>query len=397
MSTDNKSNKYITEELLDESLKKKLRFSADKVSWDDLNSEVASAIKSGTVAPGTYNDEELRNRIVELEEKSIVKGATINQVDTTLLDSDLTYAYNEALKVENKADKDSLKLYREKSVPIYEADVDPGLQDKLNTMASGVANIQGDFKYNATMVDDIANLKNSVASLTNDKLNVDTANTSFRKKDIQISLADVDTSISVPISKISTMAGLSNEYITEDDLENYRKKTDAIGEDDLDQTLLKTIKDAKAATEGTAAQIVNVYNEEIQAVERGWVNTVYGQLNAPSTTENPSAEYKLKYITPYSLQHNAVNYCGTLATTGDYSMASTISWLYEAVMHGSSSWYDAGTTKTIYGLDAIKSKIDSLNNSISSLNSSISSLQSSVKSIETRLTALESNKDNTTT
>lgn len=377
-------NKYITEDLLDESLKEKLKL--DGVKWDDLDSEIVSAIKSGTAAPGTYNDEELRKRIAAIEDKAVVKGGIINKVDTALLDDNLAYAYNEALKVKDKADKVSLDSYREKTVPIYEADVDPGLQDKINTMASGVANIQGEFKYNSSMVEDIASLKNSVASLANDKLNANVANSSFRKKDIQITLSDVDASISVPISKIGTMTGLSNGYITESDLDNYRKKTDAIEEDDLDQTLLKTIKDAKAATEGTAAQIVNVYNEEIQAKERQWVCEVYGQLNAPSSTETPTSEYKIKYVTPYSLQHNAVNYCGTLTTTGEYSLASAISWLYETVMHGATDWYDAGQTKTIYGLDKIKSSIDSLN-------SSISSLQDSIQSIERRLTALENKSD----
>ena len=122
-----------------------------------------------------------------------------------------------------------------------------------------------------------------------------------------------------------------------------------IGENDMDSSLLKIIKDSKAAAEGVEAQIENVYQSKIQAGERQWISGVYGQLNAPSITENPNNDYKLKYITPYSFQHNAVVYCGTLTTTGDYSMASALSWLYETVMHGTNNWYDAGNIKSIYG------------------------------------------------
>lgn len=357
------SGKFITKELLDESLIDNIHFKDKKIEWDSLSPDIVNMIKSSTSTPGSYNDNELRNRIINLENGNIKAGNVFNKnvdkVNVSLLDSNLKNSYNESLKVKDKADISYVdNTFRKKSVPIIENDFDNNLKTKVNTIASNVTNIQGDYKYNATMLNDINTLKANVSSLNKDKMNVVDANNIFRRKDIAIQASDLESSIGNAISKINTISSSINSCVTTNDLLAYRRKDTKIGENDMDSSLLKIIKDSKAAAEGVEAQIENVYQSKIQAGERQWISGVYGQLNAPSITENPNNDYKLKYITPYSFQHNAVAYCGTLTTTGDYSMASALSWLYETVMHGTNNWYDAGNIKSIYGMSTLKNKID---------------------------------------
>ena len=377
------SSKFITKELLDESLIDNIHFKDKKIEWDSLSPDIVNMIKSSTSTPGSYNDNELRNRIINLENGNIKTGNVFNKnvdkVNVSLLDSNLKNGYNESLKVKNKADISYVdNTFRKKSVPIIENDFDNNLQTKVNTIASGVTNIQGDYKYNATMVNDINTLKANVSSLNKDKMNAVDANNTFRRKDIAIQASDLESSIGTAISKINAISSSINSCVTTNDLLAYRRKDTKIGENDMDSSLLKIIKDSKAAAEGVEAQIENVYQSKIQAGERQWISGVYGQLNAPSITENPNNDYKLKYITPYSFQHNAVAYCGTLTTTGDYSMASALSWLYETVMHGTNNWYDAGNIKSIYGMSTLKNKIDQLITDVASLKTDVAGLKTGV-------------------
>ena len=382
------SGKFITKELLDESLIDNIHFKDKKIEWDSLSPDIVNMIKSSTSTPGSYNDNELRNRIINLENGNIKAGNVFNKnvdkVNVSLLDSNLKNSYNESLKVKDKADISYVdNTFRKKSVPIIENDFDNNLKTKVNTIASNVTNIQGDYKYNATMLNDINTLKANVSSLNKDKMNVVDANNIFRRKDIAIQASDLESSIGNAISKINTISSSINSCVTTNDLLAYRRKDTKIGENDMDSSLLKIIKDSKAAAEGVEAQIENVYQSKIQAGERQWISGVYGQLNAPSITENPNNDYKLKYITPYSFQHNAVTYCGTLTTTGDYSMASALSWLYETVMHGTNNWYDAGNIKSIYGMSTLKNKIDQLITDVASLKTDVAGLKTDVASLKT--------------
>ena len=388
------SGKFITKELLDESLIDNIHFKDKKIEWDSLSPDIVNMIKSGTSTPGSYNDNELRNRIINLENGNIKAGNVFNKnvdkVNVSLLDSNLKNSYNESLKVKDKADISYVdNTFRKKSVPIIENDFDNNLKTKVNTIASNVTNIQGDYKYNATMVNDINTLKANVSSLNKDKMNVVDANNIFRRKDIAIQASDLESSIGNAISKINTISSSINSCVTTNDLLAYRRKDTKIGENDMDSSLLKIIKDSKAAAEGVEAQIENVYQSKIQAGERQWISGVYGQLNAPSITENPNNDYKLKYITPYSFQHNAVAYCGTLTTTGDYSMASALSWLYETVMHGTNNWYDAGNIKSIYGMSTLKNKIDQLITDVASLKTDVAGLKTDVANLKTDVASLK--------
>ena len=388
------SGKFITKELLDESLIDNIHFKDKKIEWDSLSPDIVNMIKSGTSTPGSYNDNELRNRIINLENGNIKAGNVFNKnvdkVNVSLLDSNLKNSYNESLKVKDKADISYVdNTFRKKSVPIIENDFDNNLKTKVNTIASNVTNIQGDYKYNATMLNDINTLKANVSSLNKDKMNVVDANNIFRRKDIAIQASDLESSIGNAISKINTISSSINSCVTTNDLLAYRRKDTKIGENDMDSSLLKIIKDSKAAAEGVEAQIENVYQSKIQAGERQWISGVYGQLNAPSITENPNNDYKLKYITPYSFQHNAVAYCGTLTTTGDYSMASALSWLYETVMHGTNNWYDAGNIKSIYGMSTLKNKIDQLITDVASLKTDVAGLKTDVAGLKTDVAGLK--------
>ena len=388
------SGKFITKELLDESLIDNIHFKDKKIEWDSLSPDIVNMIKSNTSTPGSYNDNELRNRIIDLENGNIKTGNVFNKnidkVNVSLLDSNLNNSYNESLKVKNKADISYVdNTFRKKSVPIIENDFDNNLQTKVNTIASNVTNIQGDYKYNATMVNDINTLKANVSSLNKDKMNVVDANNIFRRKDIAIQASDLESSIGNAISKINTISSSINSCVTTTDLLAYRRKDTKIGENDMDSSLLKIIKDSKAAAEGAESQIENVYQSKIQAKERQWISGVYGQLNAPSITENPNNDYKLKYITPYSFQHNAVVYCGTLTTTGDYSMAYALSWLYETVMHGTNNWYDAGNIKSIYGMSTLKNKIDQLITDVASLKTDVAGLKTDVADLKTDIADLK--------
>lgn len=63
----NNGIKKITEQNLDDSLKRSLHFKYTKIGYDDLSPDIVTTIKSGSNAKTAYNDEELRNRIVRIE------------------------------------------------------------------------------------------------------------------------------------------------------------------------------------------------------------------------------------------------------------------------------------------------------------------------------------------
>ena len=148
---------------------------------------------------------------------SLASNIGILEVNVSLLDSNLNNSYNESLKVKNKADISYVdNTFRKKSVPIIENDFDNNLKTKVNTIASNVTNIQGDYKYNATMVNDINTLKANVSSLNKDKMNVVDANNIFRRKDIAIQASDLESSIGNAISKINTISSSINSLICSD-------------------------------------------------------------------------------------------------------------------------------------------------------------------------------------
>ena len=85
------SSKFITKELLDKSLIDNIHFKDKKIEWDSLSPDIVNMIKSNTSTPGSYNDNELRNRIINLENGNIKAGNVFNKnvdkVNVSLLDS----------------------------------------------------------------------------------------------------------------------------------------------------------------------------------------------------------------------------------------------------------------------------------------------------------------------
>ena len=398
MTTDKKFNRiaFINEHMLDDDLNNTLRKKTDKINLDDLEPTIRTKINNIATNTGiAYDDTDLRNRIINLENGKVALGNVFvkdaDKIAAKDLNADLADAYVKAKLVPNKADINYVQdNFRPLNIPIYENDLDAGLQTKFNTLASNIQNIKTDFKANSSINEDIATLKIDTQNLKTDKLDINVAADTFRRLDKAITVADCDTSISSPIAQVDAINNQLPNLATTATLKNYRKKDVNIALSDLDSSLQKTITNLNASIAGTEELVKNVYKNSIQADERQWLVDYVGKKESTSNSETPTNKQKEQGFEPYSLLHNTCDYCGTLNTTGNFTYATVISFLYYSMFHSRNNmFFGQGKTISWYGLDTVKQLLDNHATQIDTLNSKINELENQIKTLNTKIENLE--------
>lgn len=136
---------YIEKRHLGDKLKRSLRFSDDKIGFDDIDSDIVKILKSNSTSSTAYDDKELRNRIIALEKNSETKINAVNTyasktdaISVTTVEDKINKAID-ALKKELTPEIDK-RLDGSKNYIIDEAMLDTNLQYKINARYNNLYN-----------------------------------------------------------------------------------------------------------------------------------------------------------------------------------------------------------------------------------------------------------------
>ena len=201
-------NNLITVNHLDPSLKNILRFTSGKIQYDDLAKDVVNAIKnSGAQGKPAYDDAELRNRIVNIEQTILTKEAASNiystKKDVVTSDTINQRIANANAKTKNELQKEISGYIKNRNKVIDESMLSDDLVYKINERYKNTNN-DTDSKVD-TIEDDIRSLRSSVQkntdniSLTNSQLgNYITRSEKISKNMLE---SDILDAINNPIEK----------------------------------------------------------------------------------------------------------------------------------------------------------------------------------------------------
>ena len=201
-------NNLITVNHLDPSLKNILRFTSGKIQYDDLAKDVVNAIKnSGAQGKTAYDDAELRNRIINIEQTILTKEAASNiystKKDVVTSDTINQRIANANAETKNELQKEISGYIKNKNKVIDESMLSDDLVYKINERYKNTNN-DTDSKVN-TIEDDIRSLRSSVQkntdniSLTNSQLgNYITRSEKISKNMLE---SDILDAINNPIEK----------------------------------------------------------------------------------------------------------------------------------------------------------------------------------------------------
>ena len=191
-----------------------VRAKADAITLDDLDPDVRTRILNNPVSPNAYDDTDLRNRVITLENVKMDAANAFNKntdvVTRDMLNADLQQVTDAARAVNNKIDASIVENgYRQLSVPIAETDMSEEFRDKFTAMIQKVNNVSLDSANVTGIADEIARLQRDIVSLSQNVLTVSVANASYRLKNEPISINELTSDIQETINGIaSPLAGL---------------------------------------------------------------------------------------------------------------------------------------------------------------------------------------------
>jgi hypothetical protein len=225
-----------------------------------------------------YNDTELRNRIIGLEDNQIPKAHVFNKdidlVSESLLDSSLRDKINQIKDNKNDieylkgkaVDEDQLRHVTDK---IEENDLSDSLISKIDRSYAYYQSVIPDGE--SVMIDDPAAIMIILGNLQNSKADR-AALSEYRRKDVPISINDFTNVIAENIQKIPELESALQDKANTSDLFNYRDKNTKIYASDIDTEVMNKINEAvdfanntdeaistavRAESENTISKVVN--------------------------------------------------------------------------------------------------------------------------------------------
>ena len=381
------------------------------IKMDDLDPLVVKKLQN-IANPGAtaYDDAELRNRIIQLENDHTTVSDTFSKgrdkVGLSLLDGDLTKAYNNAGKVPgiltDKADKSYVDSnFRNNGTKITEGDFDSTFEKKINDLVSDVNRIDATFSAAVPTVSKLSSMQGDIDSLKSAKADQSYVSSNYRSNSQAITLSDVDATIAGSINKIPTMEALLKSKAEYGDVEkNYRKKADSIQMSDFDGSLQTILNRSIAASEGTAKLCEQVFDEKFNKDGRKWCYTAFGTTEVGESS-GKGGDY-LNYINPYNFALGITNIAGTTGSTGAITHTAALNYLYSRAednlskINSANAKTDNVNATLSNSLAAAVSRIAALeteNNNQATLikgyKTQVNDLAADIASIKTRLTALE--------
>jgi predicted nucleic acid-binding Zn-ribbon protein len=261
----------------------------------------------------------------------------------------------------SKADKSDLANYRNSSVPIGESDLSAAVVSKLNT------------KYDDTSI------KNDIAALQSSKVDIVTANSSFRKVSDSIGLNDLSKDVIDEINKAATpyddtAVKQTISQLQTDLANNYRNNATSIKESDLDSALASKINSlSSGSTSTTPAYDDTALVNRVTALEKDKADFTYSE----------NTYVKKADINTYI--DNAVN--------GIKSDISTINTAISGLSNDVSTiQYDVSTLSG--NVSTLQSDVAQINSDISTIQTDLSAAQNNIADAKKDISALQTSVSN---
>lgn len=308
-----KSPKMITKELLDPSLIEELnnkaditasRQKSDNISEDDLSAELRKKIQSwGVGNPGAYDDTEIRNRVVAIENdyasKSKAFDKTVEKVDYNLLENSIQKSIDKIKVNEDNIktltntapNKDSVRM---KSDIIHMIDLSADLRNKITTSYSYYQSVIP--SGNNIQAMDLPTINASLTKLNNTKANKNELN-NYRDKKTLIAKTDLTNELADSINNGEKAYEGLKDKADNSILENYRKTANPIEEKDLDVALAGKIKAGNDAATNLTGVISSVVASECDTmhseIKQKDIGNVYNQSFLPITYQRQVNDTKV--------------------------------------------------------------------------------------------------------
>lgn len=398
---DNVKPKLIRKHMLEEPLRAEIddkankaeaRLVKDSIKMEDLDEPLRSKLTAMHAPTGTlaYDDSWLSGRVTELEKEHVAKKDVFDKskdkVSQKLLDGDMSNAYNLALQIPKLADAKADKSYveatfRKTAVKIYEGDFDKAYQDKVNKTVSAVNSLEVQNKGLTTQAAQIAKLQSDVSVLQGTKAN---------KADIKaglttVSLADCDSTIQVPISKIGSFQNQINKKADYAALNDFRKTSVPLKMSDFDSDLQRDLNVAVTAGKDIRVTCEGVFDNKFNSDGKAWI---YGALGQPACGDSKHGvvrtDDKMTRMYPYAFCLAATNYLGTTNGSGAMTLVGAMNMLWARLTALESTV--AGVNGTA---SAAKSTAANAQSRVTTAEADIAALKSAVASIKARVSALE--------
>lgn len=391
-----------------------VRAKADAITLDDLDPDVRARVLNNPVSPNAYDDTDLRNRVITLESAKMDANIAFNKntdvVTRDMLNADLQQVTDAARNVVNKIDADIVENgYRKLSVPIEESDMSEDFQDKFTRTIQKVNNLSIDSSNVAGVTEQIAVLREDVATLSRDKISIEYGNEHYRLRSEPIPIIELETDAQEAINGIGTINETLQNKANTSYVDGHFRRTDvAITKNDLDINLQSDIDiAARAANDVRDAAEAVIDSYYFETILPSFITTYGTTASADLGTNTSDAAQRaafrnktaseqvdiyLNYIYPYSFYHKVAAAAGTLNLpntdnrAGKATFTAFFNWVYEQLMALDSEEI-ADMKEKIENID-----FDALEDiDFSSLNEQLNAINQSLQNIEERLTALEEN------
>lgn len=316
-----------------------------KIDMDDLDPELRTYIKNKNLNPEGYDDNELRTRIINIENK--MRESTTDKDIKNLQDlvNNNTNAINNL--EDKKIDKTEAQVLKQS---IQFTDLDSLTQKKIHdaysyyqsVLPGGSLSSDADLSSIITKIND---MESNMATKT------ELANYETKDSTIPLSRLDAKSQNAInAISSLNTSSLIDAGYVSE----NYRNKNDKIKESDLDDALQNTINSVTSIAssqdsliakkiEGTKNDISNTIKSDFIGDLNGLIdddtnvddtNITLVELGKFSSTEDPRYSIKGGIGSTFDLyqQRQILRNVGSEKKPGgvdeNYKIADILAWMY---------------------------------------------------------------------
>lgn len=266
--------KKIEEFMLDDELRRKINKTSanSKIDYDDLSPDIVNKLRSlGSASNGmlAYDDQELRSRVITLENNSATRAEFFNKVSDKLSKEQLNQElkdlvddmqdFSDILKTRySKTESDQKYRFKEDKLTIE--DLSPDLANNLKNMRDNLNAIKTELSTLSFSKNELNNLKATIALLPAERLSKSAADQLYRSKKDQIRLQDIDNSLADPLRVLQENSDKLQNVASFQDLRNYRLSSTNISFEDLDQSLkakIRLVDNLNTDIEKTITNLIN--------------------------------------------------------------------------------------------------------------------------------------------
>lgn len=255
---------------LDKTLLDELRLKDAAISFDDLDPKLRAKINSwGAPSGSSYDDTELRNRIIKLESDISANTKSDQNSDNKIADLEKKLNKNTAdISDLEKRAADTINTFAK---PIEMNNLANDVRDKIDRSYNYYQSIIPDGE--GIDVTDVAAISEAIKNLQNNSINKSELN-NYRRKDTNITIQDLDNSLQNIINSQSAIDVSQKADKTE--LQNYRDKNTKIIDGDLEATLLNKINYSYSLVSNVDTTVGSMVDKKTENIRSDFENSIVG-------------------------------------------------------------------------------------------------------------------------